>query len=370
MARRSVKEYLFYGGVSKEEYQDIKPLIAEENYKVWRILSIVLEILFIGLFIFALLVGGDYWSGYTLGFGMLAGLMIIAVLAFLVLLKPQSKALTLFIYATVIIILGVFIYTSVFVEHYRPTAVIPALVVGLSFVTLDRPIRYSSLLLTTLLIFLPLTIAFKDNWDIKLFDIVDATVFTLAAILISVFISTTRTRDLVLRSVAERDRDTDALTSVSNKMAYDRMVNIISGKMKEDGFKFALAICDINGLKATNDTYGHEEGDKLLLRCCDMLKESFTNSVIYRIGGDEFAIIITGEDYANREQIIRQLHEKVEKAHESATSLMNDTSIAFGVAVYDRKKDHDFISVFSRADAEMYDNKRITKSKNSFLQEQ
>ena len=369
MARRSVKEYLFYGGVSKEEYEDIKPLIAEENHKVWRILSIVLEILFIGLFVFALLMDGD-WAGYVPGFGILAGLMIIAVLAFLVFLKPSSKALTPFIYATVIITLGVFIYTSVFVEHYRPTAVIPALVVGLSFVTLDRPIRYSSLLLSTLIIFLPLTIFFKDSWDIKIFDIVDATVFTLAAILISVFISTTRTRDLVLRSIAERDRDTDALTSVSNKMAYDRTVNMISIKMKEDNFKFAVAICDINGLKVTNDTYGHEEGDKLLLRCCNLLKESFANSVIYRIGGDEFAIIITGEDYKNREQIIRELHEKVEKAHEGATSLVDDTSIAIGVAVYDRKRDHDFISVFSRADAEMYDNKRITKSKNSYLSEQ
>ncbi len=368
MARSSPKEYLLYGGVSKEEYENIKPYIAEENHRVWKIISIVLEILFIGLFVFALLMDG--WQGYVPGFGIIAGLMIIAVLAFLVLLKPQSKALTPFIYATIIIILGVFIYIGVFVEHYRPTAVFPALVVGLSFVTLDRPIRYSSLLLLSLSIFLPLAIAFKDAADIIVFDIVDAVVFTSAGIFISVFIGTIRTRDLVLRSVAERDRDTDALTSVSNKMAYDRTVNMISTKMKEDGFKFAVAICDINGLKVTNDTYGHEAGDKLLLRCCNLLKDSFSNSVIYRIGGDEFAIIITGEDYKNREQIIRELHERVEKAHESATSLLDDTSIAIGVAVYDKKKDYDFISVFSRADAEMYDNKRIVKAKNSYLSEQ
>ena len=52
MASKSVKEYLLYGGVSKEEYNSIKPLIAEENHKVWKLVSIILEILFIGLFIF------------------------------------------------------------------------------------------------------------------------------------------------------------------------------------------------------------------------------------------------------------------------------------------------------------------------------
>ena len=74
-----------------------------------------------------------------------------------------------------------------------------------------------------------------------------------------------------------------------------------------------------------------------------------------------------GEDYANRERITREFHEKIEKSHEQAASLLEDTSIAIGVAIFNPKRDHDFISIFSRADAEMYDNKRVTKARNAFL---
>lgn len=368
MARSTLKELLFYGGVSKEEYETIKPLISEENHKVWRLVSIILEILFIGLFVFALV--EPTHEKYILSFGILAGLLIIAVLMFLVIMKPTSKILLPFIYVTIAVILGVFIYTGTFVEVGRPTVIFPAIVIGLSFVTLDRPIRYSSLLLTILAAFIALICVFKNrSFEVFITDILDASIFTVAGIFVSVFISTIRCRDLVMRMVAEKDRDTDALTGVSNKLAYDRRVTMISEKMKDGGIKFAVAIFDVNGLKITNDTFGHEQGDKLLVRCCEMIQESLPNTTLYRIGGDEFAAIITGEDYANREKIVREIHEKVDKAHEDSTSLMDDTSIAIGVAVYNPSKDRDFLSVFSRADAEMYDNKRVTKAKNSYLQE-
>ena len=48
-------------------------------------------------------------------------------------------------------------------------------------------------------------------------------------------------------------------------------------------------------------------------------------------------------------------------------SLLEDTSIAIGIAIYNPERDRDYLSVFSRADAAMYDNKRVTKAKNSFF---
>ena len=139
--------------------------------------------------------------------------------------------------------------------------------------------------------------------------------------------------------------------------------------MGDNSFKFAVAIFDVNGLKQTNDTYGHDQGDKLLIRCCELVQGSFPNTPIYRIGGDEFVAIITGEDYANRERLIREFHEKMDAIHENAKSLLDDTSLAIGVAIYNPKRDRDYLSVFSRADAEMYDNKRVTKARNAFIQE-
>lgn len=370
MSKVNIKEQLLYGGVSKEEYDHIRPLIAEENHRIWRVVSIILEILYIGLFIFVLVEHNH--QEWVPPFGILAGVMILSVLAFTVWLKPGSKALLPFIYFSVIIMHGVFIYTGVFVDDNRPTVIFPALVVGLSFLTLDRPIRYMSTLLTTLIVFIVLDLTVKmpnTNTTVIITDILCGSIFTLAAMFISMFVNNIRTKDLVMRINAEEERDTDALTNVANKMAYDKRVPLVSQKMKEGGYRFAIAIFDVNGLKMTNDTYGHDQGDKLLIRCCNLIRDSFKNSTIYRIGGDEFVIIIEGTDYANRERILRDLYNKIDEAHQKATSLLDDTSIALGVAVYNPKQDRDYITVFSRADAQMYDNKRVTKAKNKYLQE-
>ena len=366
MAKHSFKEHILYGGVSKEEYQSIIPFINEENHRVWKVVSVILEILFVGLFIFALIDPGH--EGYIVPFGILAGTMILFVLAFLI-LKSNSKALLPIIYVSWIIILACFIYIGAVVEKDRPAVVYCGVVMGITLITLDRPIRTGIIPLIGLSVYIPLILVFKTSSTLVVTDILDASIFTLAGIAISIFVGRIRIRDMVMRRTAEIERDKDALTNVANKLAFDRRVDEISIKMKDEDIKFALAIFDINGLKATNDTYGHGEGDKLLIRCADIIKNSFPNSEIYRIGGDEFSVILTDVDYANRERLIRELHERIDRSHDKASSLLDDTPIAFGVAVFNKGKDHDFASVFSRADAEMYDNKRITKAKNSFLKE-
>ena len=55
MARLSIKEAIIYGGATKEDYDSVRPLMAEENYRVWRLVSVILEVVFIGLFVFFLL---------------------------------------------------------------------------------------------------------------------------------------------------------------------------------------------------------------------------------------------------------------------------------------------------------------------------
>ena len=379
MARNTIKEYFMYGGVTKEEYDSIRPLIQEENHRVWRLVSILFELVFIGLFIFAVVAEINYT--WTIGYGVLAGCMVFSVLAFFVLLKPQSKALLPFIYVSLVILLGTCIYIGVFAEPNRPSIVVPAIIIGVTFLTLDRPIRFIIMQILALAAFITLVCIFKQNQpegtiimkgginSVLLTDIMCSSVFTAAGVLISLFLSSIRMRDLVMRKNAEIERDRDALTNVANKLAYDRKVDYINSKMGDNSFKFAVAIFDVNGLKQTNDTYGHDQGDKLLIRCCELVQGSFPNTPIYRIGGDEFVAIITGDDYANRERLIREFHEKMDAIHENAKSLLDDTSLAIGVAIYNPKRDRDYLSVFSRADAEMYDNKRVTKARNAFIQE-
>ncbi len=63
--------------------------------------------------------------------------------------------------------------------------------------------------------------------------------------------------------------------------------------------EFGLVVCDVNGLKHVNDTKGHKAGDEYIRQACRMACDIFSHSPVYRIGGDEFTVILTDRDYEN-----------------------------------------------------------------------
>ena len=63
-------------------------------------------------------------------------------------------------------------------------------------------------------------------------------------------------------------------------------------------------VCDVNQLKRINDAYGHEKGDDFLVRNCQRLCQIYMHSPVYRIGGDEFLVYLTGQDYRGRDMLL------------------------------------------------------------------
>jgi diguanylate cyclase (GGDEF)-like protein len=149
----------------------------------------------------------------------------------------------------------------------------------------------------------------------------------------------------------------DALTGVKNKMAYNEAVaelenHVLEGKLTEYG----VAVFDLNNLKYVNDTMGHEMGDKFIKDACSQICRWFQHSPVYRIGGDEFVVLLKGDDYDNREMIFKGFNEAVHynKLHEKAV-------VAGGCATYLPKIDRGYDEVFRRADKLMYQRKQELK---------
>ena len=157
-----------------------------------------------------------------------------------------------------------------------------------------------------------------------------------------------------------RAANTDALTKACNKRAYDLKVK----QLNEDRQPYGIVLIDINGLKAINDTYGHEKGDVGIKTVCRIICRVFDCSEVYRIGGDEFIVILENDDYANRETLVRELSEAF-RANETNGSLepWERASAAIGSAVFDPETDESVKSVVQRADDEMYINKKKRKNK-------
>lgn len=151
--------------------------------------------------------------------------------------------------------------------------------------------------------------------------------------------------------------NTDALTGVRNKHAYTENEIAINQKIQAGELeKLAVVVGDIDGLKYVNDTQGHAAGDQLIKEACAMICEYFAHGAVFRVGGDEFAVILQGKGYDTMFEVIHALNRKVEENIKDKAVVI---SIGYSVL---NKEDQQLSDVFDRADRMMYERKKELKS--------
>ncbi len=151
----------------------------------------------------------------------------------------------------------------------------------------------------------------------------------------------------------------DELTGIKNKYAYKELEETIQGNMDHglDYLPYALIVCDANDLKKINDTMGHVAGDEYLKAAAKLLCYTFVHSPVFRIGGDEFAVFLRGNDYYKRNELMEKLRNQVLENQKAG----NGVVLASGISEYNPKTDTVVSEVFERADKAMYENKRKLK---------
>ena len=150
----------------------------------------------------------------------------------------------------------------------------------------------------------------------------------------------------------------DGLTGVKNKLAYIESLRELELQAKDHGFDgYGVVVFDLNGLKVINDTMGHEAGDEFLKKACRLICEHYKHSPVYRVGGDEFVVILTGSDFDNRVYLQTQFDKKIDE-NVGKDSLI----VSSGMAVFDPEIDESYTEVFIRADKRMYERKMALKT--------
>ena len=155
----------------------------------------------------------------------------------------------------------------------------------------------------------------------------------------------------------------DSLTGIKNKTAYVEMIARLDEKISKGTAEFFIAMVDVNFLKRVNDTYGHERGNEYLINACRLICSVFGEEHVYRIGGDEFVVVIEGEKVSLCKYFIKQFAVEMErKSSNQSLEAWEKISAAIGTATYQKGEDKFADEVFRRADREMYANKLAMKA--------
>ncbi|MBR0412019.1 MAG: amino acid permease [Eubacterium sp.] len=157
---------------------------------------------------------------------------------------------------------------------------------------------------------------------------------------------------------AQTKANVDALTGVRSKHAYldaeEKLDRLIAEQIPQE---FAITVFDVNDLKDVNDTEGHQAGDQYLRDACKIICDIFKHSQVFRVGGDEFAVISQNEDYKRIDELV-----KIVSEHNATAVDSGGIVIACGMAKYDNEPC--VAPVFEQADQKMYENKNTLKTNN------
>ena len=160
--------------------------------------------------------------------------------------------------------------------------------------------------------------------------------------------------------VAELDRlaHRDPLVDLPNRRSFLANLDRLIARINRYGGEAALLFVDLDGLKAINDRFGHDAGDKALVEVARLLTASVREAdFVARLAGDEFAILLEHSDELGAWQTALRVVEAVDDCPFCVESVCLPLSVAVGVAVI--RQGDTASAVLARADKEMYRIKAI-----------
>lgn len=151
----------------------------------------------------------------------------------------------------------------------------------------------------------------------------------------------------------------DVLTGVYNRGHMNKLLEHFIRSFQNNNEVFSLILCDLDGFKAINDSFGHDVGDKCLKNFANFMREFLGgNGVVGRIGGDEFIVIVPSKNKGETEILAMELSKKLEEFH------IDDIgrSLKMSMGISDAKESDNLETIMKLADERMYASKEMKRN--------
>ncbi len=344
---RTLRNYFFYCGIEKEEYEAVKKKVYVSNFVIWRSLHIFMAVIFGLLFFSSILI--DFISfNRALYFG--AFFYSILAISFFYFFEKDSLWAQLFIYLSISLL---FIFSCLLTRNNpsAPGTTFIVLLIITPIFMIDKPFWITIELVLASTIYLLWMHGVKP-YKIWTTDLVNVSIFTVVGTFLNIIANSIRIREFILTRKINIQKDTDEMTGLKNKGALTRKINsFLADDSCDKGFMFMM---DIDHFKTINDTWGHDIGDSVIVQLGNFLAEKVPGSeILGRFGGDEFILVVKNTD---DEEVAKKLAEEIVRgASETITIGETDekVSLSIGIAIY-RGEEKNYSELFKKADIALY----------------
>lgn len=338
---------ILYAGLEKDQFSKLIPVIQLKNTKNIFNYSLAMVGYFLLSVLFTTLVAG-YFRPICWIYLITAALMALSALFSRIAYKKEIAS------KWIHLLINYLFIGSVYAEGISLSCNYPDLMgasttfyvvlIVLPMICMDMPIRMIIFQLMAAAVFVITGTIYKSP-EVAQFEAKNFWFFLIISLLVIVFVSSIRIKELMHGLRVEYLSDHDVLTGVKNRNCFEKNLASME-KTKINNLFFIYA--DVNELHELNNSQGHKAGDIMLQTVADGLKQSFTEEKTYRIGGDEFVAYTKDMNRAELEKTILEL---------GKTLVMKGYHVSFGIAGTDEP--HSTMNdVLVNAEKRMYDAKR------------
>ncbi len=158
----------------------------------------------------------------------------------------------------------------------------------------------------------------------------------------------------------------DPLTGLKNRRAYNKEASAELERCKRANGMFVMMVIDIDHFKAVNDQFGHDVGDKLLIRVAETLIDHTRRyDTVFRIGGEEFVVMLADFDPQAIEAAAERFRNSIESLEFSANGQTLQVTVSIGVACC-AAMSRELDEIFREADQALYDAKSEGRNRCCF----
>ncbi|GEM_PF-3741744 len=304
-----IKRFLLYGGLTRAEFESIQEDLNKDRKKMLLILSCVFSVTFCINTIVNVLTGAFdtlQWTNHVY-----LGTAILYLLIFVAALRISNKdihQILPLLRMTVLLFLIVSIVLSVNSPDSLASTTHATLVLA-AFLCLDAPWWLYLETIGILILGTAYDITFRTP-EMLVTDFWDGMLYAMIALVMGSWYTQIRFQAYLDHKKLQESLDIDGLTGVGSRSLYYRRMKELDQETERTK---ASIFIDVNGLHELNNKKGHEAGDEMLRSVADALAVEFERNCIYRIGGDEFVLLlsdVTYPDLCRRIQSVRILLSK------------------------------------------------------------
>ena len=351
----NLKQYMLYGSLTKETYNEIKPLISEENNSTLKgvaLINVICGFILSCLSLFNILSRNP-----------LPAYLFLFITSFIFLFIRQKIKLNIkkerLISVLQIIafnVFGIFNSTVFAPDKNSNGTIFVVLMLVSAFILISPPYKFIPLMAILTIIYCVCTYNFKDS-SVHSLDFTNAIAVYFITVMTNLIFVKKNLQGLVNKFYIQKERDTDGLTGLYTKSAGQTLVSSVLERRNAG----ALFMIDMDNFKQINDSYGHSYGDEIIAKLSSVIKMNTRRSDIrFRFGGDEFVIYFQGIE---REEVNRKISNIFNTMNDAFKDEESTITCSIGIVIVD-KPELGYKHYFDQADKALY--KAKGKGKNTY----